>query len=64
MELLDRHMAKAMVLKLLIMQAQKWTFDSDNRIPPEDTKLLREVRDEFVKQLEGNLRFVQKAATR
>ncbi len=62
MQHIDRHMAKIMILKLLIMQAERWTFDSDERIPPADQQLLREVRDEYVQQLKGNLRFAEKAS--
>jgi hypothetical protein len=60
--LLNRHMAKVMILKLLIIQANHWTFESDERLPPEDRQLLRDVRDDYVKQLEGNLKFAEQAA--
>lgn len=63
-QLLDRHMAKVMILRLLIMQAEHWTFDSDDRLPEQDRILLRTVRDEYVEQLRGNLKFAEKAARR
>lgn len=51
---LDRHTAKVIILKLLIAQAQKWTFGEgvDDQIPAAHRATLREVRDEYVAQLQ------------
>lgn len=61
---LDRHMARVMILKLLIMQAEHWTFDSDDRLTIQDRVLLRQTRDEYVEQLKGNLKFAERALQR
>jgi hypothetical protein len=56
---LDRHVAKVAILRLLIAQAKHWTFEQQE-ISEEDRAVLKQVRDEYVTQLEGNLIFAER----
>jgi len=58
---LDRHTAKIVIMELLVAQAKNWTFEWPE-LPVADRIVLKDVRDEYVKQLEGNVRFARKAA--
>lgn len=60
---IDRHDAKVIILSLLIEQAQKWTFEWEE-ISVADRVVLKQVRDEYVTQLQGNLTFARNAKRR